>query len=175
MLVPSKNLLIQIRITNRSNPLLLCIRISLSFSLSPAAYYTSNILPGPTQKPTKYLKMRYQTAAGAAIALGFTFLQSCPAPVWAVVPAIAGIIAQSLEIVVDSIGKRSIDGDEFDFSVEAIIHPEVLLERRGGYCMPVPKGVPENVIGNCCKALRSARIKITGKNPQSGEFLSLQA
>ncbi|KAH7130083.1 hypothetical protein B0J11DRAFT_503889 [Dendryphion nanum] len=117
--------------------------------------------------------MRYQAAAGAAMIAGMALLQSCPAPVWAIVPAIAGIIAQTLEIVVDHLDKRedgtttTTYGDEF--YAEAIYHSErAVLEGRAKYCMPVPKGIGEHLIRDCCNSLKSARIKITGKNPKSG-------
>ncbi|KAI0376143.1 hypothetical protein F5Y04DRAFT_267155 [Hypomontagnella monticulosa] len=111
--------------------------------------------------------MRYQAAAATAVVAGFTFLQSCPAPIWQLVPAIAGIIVQALEIVVSEVSNKR-DFDMTDgFEIEATV-AENSLEARGKYCMAVPKGVPENVIENCCNALRGARIKVTGKNPQSG-------
>ncbi|KAI5859418.1 hypothetical protein GGS23DRAFT_585353 [Durotheca rogersii] len=113
--------------------------------------------------------MRYQAATGAAVLAGFTMLQSCPAPVWQLVPAIAGIVAGALEITVSEIGKRDVDGEEFN--VETVVATDIkpdTLNARAKYCMPVPKGVPENVISNCCNSLRNAHIKITGKNPKSG-------
>ncbi|KAK6954626.1 hypothetical protein Daesc_004593 [Daldinia eschscholtzii] len=111
--------------------------------------------------------MRYQAAAATAVLAGFSFLQSCPAPVWHLVPAIAGIVVQVLEIIVKEIDKRDVVGED-DFAIEAKIQLNNELYNRGKYCMDVPKGVPENVIENCCNALRGAHIKVTGENPKSG-------
>ncbi|KAI6084731.1 hypothetical protein F4821DRAFT_166282 [Hypoxylon rubiginosum] len=111
--------------------------------------------------------MRYQAATATAIVAGFTFMQSCPAPVWQLVPAIAGIIVQALEITVNAIDNNRDFADEHGFELEGTINTPV-LDARAQYCMPVPSGVPENVIENCCNALKGARIKVTGQNPQSG-------
>ncbi|KAF3056408.1 hypothetical protein GL218_06478 [Daldinia childiae] len=111
--------------------------------------------------------MRYQAAAATAFVAGFTFFQSCPAPVWHLVPAIAGIVVQVLEIIVKEIDKRDITGED-GFEIEAKVQLNNELYNRGKYCMDVPNGVPENVIENCCNSLRGAHIKVTGDNPKSG-------
>ncbi|KAI1772979.1 hypothetical protein F4818DRAFT_443865 [Hypoxylon cercidicola] len=110
--------------------------------------------------------MRFQAATAAAVVASFTFLQSCPAPVWQLIPAIAGIIVQALEITVNEIKNNKEFGDEFE--LEGTVSAGGALDSRAKYCMAVPNGVPENVIENCCNALRGARIKVTGQNPRDG-------
>jgi hypothetical protein len=71
--------------------------------------------------------MRYSAAVSAALIMGFTYMQSCPAPVWAMIPSIASIVASIGKTIVSVVGKRDLGGDAFE--VEAVLNTSALDKR----------------------------------------------
>ncbi|PVI01090.1 hypothetical protein DM02DRAFT_367364 [Periconia macrospinosa] len=112
--------------------------------------------------------MRYQLASMAAVLVGFTMMQTCPAPVGAVIGFIASIVGSVGKVIVNELSKRDFDdgGFEYEFTLGTMEPDSASLDKRAT-CMPTPNGVPENVIQNCCNSLRGARIVVTGSGPGS--------
>lgn len=104
--------------------------------------------------------MQYKTATAAGILAAYSLLQSCPAPVVALIPIIAEIAGAIAGAGVYWFGRKRDFGSE-GFTFEAEFVTDSQLEGRAS-CMPTPNGVPENVIQNCCNALNGAYITVKG-------------
>lgn len=77
--------------------------------------------------------MHYQAAAGAIVLAGFALLQSCPAPVFALVAIIPEIVVTGVELGLEfAPNKRSLRVEDA-FEVEAKFNPRALDER--GTCV----------------------------------------
>jgi hypothetical protein len=105
--------------------------------------------------------MHAKAIVGAAALAGFSMIQMSPAPVWAVVPAIAGVVAKTLQVVLDEISERDLpDGG---FEIKGRIPSAKFDRRQQQSCFgPVKDGVPSNVVENCCGQMPGADITVTG-------------
>ena len=105
--------------------------------------------------------MHAKALVGAATLAGFSMIQMSPAPVWAIVPAIAGVVAKSLQVVLDEISQRDLPDGGFEIKGRV---PSAKFDRRQQQsCFgPVQDGVPWNVVENCCGQMAGADVTVTG-------------
>ncbi|KAI1778777.1 hypothetical protein F4818DRAFT_437584 [Hypoxylon cercidicola] len=98
--------------------------------------------------------------AAAGLMAAYSLIEMCPAPVFVFIPLIAEMAGAVTGVAVSiSGGKRS--ADAFSFDADVLTKRDGSLEARAS-CMPTPKGVPENVIQNCCDSLHGAHITVKG-------------
>lgn len=98
--------------------------------------------------------------AAAGLMAAYSLLEMCPAPVAVFIPLIAEMAGAVAGVAVHiSGGKRDVNG--FSFEADITTKRGNSLDARAS-CMPTPKGVPENVIQNCCDSLHGAHITVKG-------------
>lgn len=112
--------------------------------------------------------MYAKAALGAAVLTGFGLIQQAPAPVWTLIPGIAGIIVNGISAHLD---RRDLGNGAFE--VKARIDDVPLETRQGQSCFgPVREGVPPHIVDSCCGGLAGSHVTVTGGGGRGKDLLN---